>query len=66
MQRLALGLRIEERNAQISTLRVENLRIRVSEFALGSQLKKKREKSQRISIDDSLRCVSILYMPGNP
>ncbi|KAH9177166.1 hypothetical protein EDB89DRAFT_1839213, partial [Lactarius sanguifluus] len=42
---------IEELNAQISALYVENLHFRASEIALGSQLKKEREKSQRIVAD---------------
>jgi hypothetical protein len=46
-----LSIRIEELNAQISALHVENLRLRASEIALGSQLKKEREKSQRIITD---------------
>ncbi|KAI0255177.1 hypothetical protein BJV78DRAFT_1358803 [Lactifluus subvellereus] len=46
-----LSLRIEELNAQISALHVENLRLRASEIALGSQLKKEKEKSQRIITD---------------
>ena len=46
-----LSVRIEELNAQISALHVENLRLRASEIALGSQLKKEKEKSQRIITD---------------
>ncbi|KAI0294664.1 hypothetical protein B0F90DRAFT_1755372 [Multifurca ochricompacta] len=46
-----LSIRIEELNAQISSLHVENLRLRASEIALGSQIKKEREKSQRIIAD---------------
>ncbi len=46
-----LSVRIEELNAQISALYVENLRLRASEIALGSQLKKEKEKSQRIITD---------------
>jgi len=46
-----LSVRIEELNAQISALHVENLRLRASEIALGLQLKKEREKSQRIIAD---------------
>lgn len=44
-------MRIEELNAQISTLYVENLRLRASEIALASQLKKEREKSRKILAD---------------
>jgi hypothetical protein len=43
-----LRVRIEELNAQISALRVENLRLWASGIGLGLQLKKEREKSQRI------------------
>ncbi|PIL33198.1 hypothetical protein GSI_04648 [Ganoderma sinense ZZ0214-1] len=46
-----LSARIEELNAQISTLYVENLRLRASEIALTSQLKKEREKSRKILAD---------------
>lgn len=46
-----LSVRIEDLNAQISALHVENLRLRASEIALGSQLKKERERSQRIIAD---------------
>ncbi|KAI0355189.1 hypothetical protein OH77DRAFT_1455325 [Trametes cingulata] len=46
-----LSARIEELNAQISTLYVENLRLRASEIALTSQLKKEKEKSRRILAD---------------
>ncbi|KAI0333069.1 hypothetical protein GY45DRAFT_1319991 [Cubamyces sp. BRFM 1775] len=46
-----LSARIEELNAQISTLYVENLRLRASEIALTSQLKKEKEKSQKILAD---------------
>ena len=43
-----LSVRIEELNAQISTLYVENLRLRASEIALAAQLKKEREKSRKV------------------
>lgn len=46
-----LSVRIEELNAQISTLYVENLRLRASEIALASQLKKEREKSRKVIAD---------------
>ncbi|EKM56137.1 uncharacterized protein PHACADRAFT_174307 [Phanerochaete carnosa HHB-10118-sp] len=46
-----LSVRIEELNAQISTLYVENLRLRASEIALAAQLKKEREKSRKILED---------------
>jgi hypothetical protein len=43
-----LSVRIEELNAQLSTLYVENLRLRASEIALSAQLKREREKSRKI------------------
>ncbi|KAG6827311.1 hypothetical protein H0H92_012359 [Tricholoma furcatifolium] len=43
-----LSTRIEELNAQISSLYVENLRLRASEIALAAQLKREREKSRKI------------------
>ncbi|KAI0823827.1 hypothetical protein BC628DRAFT_1381952 [Trametes gibbosa] len=46
-----LSARIEELNAQISTLYVENLRLRASEIALTSQLKKEKEKSRKVLSD---------------
>ncbi|THH26753.1 hypothetical protein EUX98_g7442 [Antrodiella citrinella] len=46
-----LSVRIEELNAQISTLHVENLRLRASEIALVAQLKKEREKSRKVMTD---------------
>lgn len=46
-----LSVRIEELNAQISTLYVENLRLRASEIALAAQLKREREKSRKVMND---------------
>ncbi|KAI0074699.1 hypothetical protein K474DRAFT_1665142 [Panus rudis PR-1116 ss-1] len=46
-----LSVRIEELNAQISSLYVENLRLRASEIALSAQLKKEREKTRKIIAD---------------
>ena len=46
-----LSARIEELNAQISSLYVENLRLRASEIALTSQLKKEKDKSRKILAD---------------
>lgn len=43
-----LSVRIEELNAQISSLYVENLRLRASEIALAAQLKREREKSRKV------------------
>jgi hypothetical protein len=63
IQRSALSIRIAELNAQISALHIRNLGLRASEFALGSQLKKLREKSQRILMNENLRCVSVHSTP---
>jgi hypothetical protein len=46
-----LSVRIEELNAQISLLYVENLRLRASEIALAAQLKREREKSHKVLTD---------------
>ncbi|KAG8217155.1 hypothetical protein J3R82DRAFT_5214 [Butyriboletus roseoflavus] len=46
-----LSVRIEELQAEISTLYVENLRLRASEIALATQLKKEQEKSRKILAD---------------
>ncbi|KAJ8481018.1 hypothetical protein ONZ45_g15454 [Pleurotus djamor] len=43
-----LSVRIEELNAQISTLYVENLRLRASEIALTAQLKREKAKSSKV------------------
>lgn len=43
-----LSVRIEELNAQISLLYVENLRLRASEIALVAQLRREREKSHKV------------------
>ena len=56
-----LSVRIEELNAQISALYVENLRLRASEIALSSQLKKEREKSRKI-IADAETAVSVVLL----
>jgi hypothetical protein len=55
-----LSVRIEELNAQISALHVENLRLRASEIALGLQLKKEKEKSERI-VTDAESAVSLHF-----
>ncbi|KAF7981061.1 hypothetical protein HWV62_35532 [Athelia sp. TMB] len=43
-----LSVRIEELNAHISVLHVENLRLRASEIALANQLQREREKTWRV------------------
>ncbi|KAF8264664.1 hypothetical protein EI94DRAFT_1779516 [Lactarius quietus] len=60
-----LSVRIEELNAQISALHVENLRLRASEIALGTQLKKEREKSQRILTDAESAIHSLMKSFGS-
>ena len=53
VQRLnsTLSIRIEELNAELSTLYVENLRLRTSELALTAQLKRERERSRKLLAD---------------
>ncbi|KAF8635616.1 hypothetical protein AX15_000256 [Amanita polypyramis BW_CC] len=46
-----LSIRIEELNAELSTLYVENLRLRTSELALAAQLKRERERSRKLLVD---------------
>jgi hypothetical protein len=58
-----LSVRIEELNAQISTLYVENLRLRASEIALAAQLQREREKSWRIMTDAEL---AVRVYPPSP
>ena len=67
-----LSARIEELQAQISTLYVENLRLRASEIALTSQLKKEREKSRKILADTEsavstpfIGCVLLYWTPAH-
>ena len=55
-----LSVRIEELNAQISTLYVENLKLRASEIALAAQLKREREKSRKV-MADAEAAVRLLY-----
>ncbi|RXW23661.1 hypothetical protein EST38_g2215 [Candolleomyces aberdarensis] len=46
-----LSVRIEELNAQIHALNVENLRLRTAEIQLASELKREKEKSRKIMAD---------------
>lgn len=55
-----LSVRIEELNAQISMLCVENLRLRASEIALASQLKREREQSRKV-LADAEAAVAVFY-----
>ncbi|CAL1703125.1 unnamed protein product [Somion occarium] len=59
-----LSIRIEELNAQISGLYVENLRLRASEIALSAQLKKEREKSRKILADAEAATHSFMKQLG--
>jgi hypothetical protein len=56
-----LSVRIEELNAQISMLYVENLRLRASEIALASQLKREREQSRKILVDAEAAVKFLLF-----
>jgi hypothetical protein len=44
-------VKIEELNAHISALNVENLRLRSSEIALSAQLKREKDRSRSIMAD---------------
>ena len=46
-----LSVKIEELNAQISALNVENLRLRSTEIALSAQLRREKDKSRSIMAD---------------
>jgi len=61
-----LSVRIEELNAQISMLYVENLRLRASEIALASQLKREREKSWKVLADAEAAVSVTLTARGVP
>ena len=50
-QNCSLSLKIEELNAHISTLYVENLRLRASEIALQTELKREKLKCHKIMSD---------------
>ncbi|KAG7086310.1 hypothetical protein E1B28_002274 [Marasmius oreades] len=54
-----LSVRIEELNAQISTLYTENLRLRASEIALAAQLKREREKSRQIIAETEVAALGL-------
>lgn len=55
-------MRIEELNAQISTLYTENIRLRASEINLAAQLKWEREKSRKV-IAETEAAVRISLFP---
>ncbi|KAF8638832.1 hypothetical protein AX17_001890 [Amanita inopinata Kibby_2008] len=54
-----LSVRIEELNAEISTLYVENLRLRASGIALAAQLKREREKSRKLIVDTEAAAMTL-------
>jgi hypothetical protein len=55
-------VKIEELNAQISALNVENLRLRSSEIALSAQLRREKDKSRSIMADaEAAVCSSRLH-----
>jgi hypothetical protein len=54
-------VKIEELNAHISALNVENLRLRSSEIALSVQLRREKDKSRSIMADaEAAVCSSVL------
>ena len=54
-------MKIEELNAHISALNVENLRLRSSEIALSAQLRREKDKSRSIMADaEAAVCSSVL------
>ncbi|EJD06135.1 uncharacterized protein FOMMEDRAFT_139387 [Fomitiporia mediterranea MF3/22] len=59
-QNCSLSMKIEELNAHISTLYVENLRLRASEIALQSQLKREKVKSHKIMADAEAAAFNLL------
>ena len=57
-----LSVRIEELNAQIHALNVENLRLRTAEIQLASELKREKEKSRKIMADaEAAVCLFRIY-----
>ncbi|KLO19592.1 hypothetical protein SCHPADRAFT_898540 [Schizopora paradoxa] len=63
-QNSSLSAKIEELNAHISSLYVENLRLRASEIALSSQLKREKEKCQKIMADAEAATMNLLKHLG--
>ncbi|KAL5511941.1 hypothetical protein ACEPAH_5160 [Sanghuangporus vaninii] len=59
-QNCSLSMKIEELNAHISSLYVENLRLRASEIALQSQLKREKVKSHKIMADAETAVLNLL------
>lgn len=59
-----LSIRIEELNAEITVLQVENLRLRQSEISLFAQLKREREKSRKVMADTETAVRSWFVLHG--
>jgi len=59
-------MRIEELNSQVSSLYVENIRPRVSNIALTSELKRERARNSRIVGAVSVGTQSIFDLCSNP
>ncbi|KAG6872690.1 hypothetical protein C0995_007572 [Termitomyces sp. Mi166 len=54
-----LSVRIEELNAEISKLYVENLKLKASEIALAAQLKREREKSRKVMAEAEVATLNL-------
>jgi len=63
-QNSCLSAKIEELNAHISTLYVENLRLRASEIALSSQLRREKDRCQKIMADAEAATMNLLKHLG--
>ena len=60
-------MKIDELNAHISALNVENLRLRSSEIALSAQLRREKDKSRSIMADaEAAVCSSVLTHTPSP
>lgn len=59
-----LSVKIEELNAQISALNVENLRLRSSEIALSAQLRREKDKSRSIMADTEAAVMTLMNQLG--
>ncbi|KAF9792637.1 hypothetical protein BJ322DRAFT_1030505 [Thelephora terrestris] len=60
-----LSLKIEELNAQISALNVENLRLRSTEIALCAQLRREKDKSRSIMADAEAAVMALMNQFGS-
>lgn len=59
-----LSVKIEDLNAQISALNVENLRLRSSEIALSAQLRREKDKSRSIMADTEAAVMTLMSQLG--